>query len=178
MPAKWAAAEGNPLVWELSNSAYEKALHASRRRLFEFADRPQVREAIFLSNPGLYEHIESYVQSLLSEQRSRKHRRREGSLYRYLQRFCAKNDTTSFFGATSLGRFDSVRQSDVLNLPVADVRRVHLEHWLLGLGRFAVEPLAIRHPRLLCRQELRPCRVSHLEARAAPCLRYLVEDKR
>jgi hypothetical protein len=120
------------LVWEHDAESYSTALAKGRKALAAFSESNLTREAIFLSNPTVDTHMGSYLASLTGTRRIRKDRRREGTLIRYAQRFCAKNDTTSFFGATSVGRFDQVA-SDAPNLPIADVRRLHVEHWVMDV---------------------------------------------
>ncbi|NUT52046.1 MAG: hypothetical protein HOV94_32840 [Saccharothrix sp.] len=74
-----------------------------RAALWDLAARPLVQEAIWLSNPAVFDNelSSSHATSI----RSSKIKRRERRLYTYLQRLAAKNDTTSFFGPLNYGRF-------------------------------------------------------------------------
>ncbi|MEZ4265761.1 MAG: hypothetical protein R3F39_05230 [Myxococcota bacterium] len=107
---------------------WEAHLRQSRARLAAELDRDDVAEALFVSNPELADRIASWQRSLAGERRNASDRARERTLLRYLGRFCAKNETTSFFGASALGRFDRVAGAEPL--PIADVRGVFVEQWV------------------------------------------------
>jgi len=128
MPFDWLRARGAQFLWELSKGGYEARLKTSRQRLWELTQEPLFREAVFMSNPQVHGFLDSWRAGLDLSKRRRKDRKRERTLYRFLTRFTAKNDTTSFFGATSLGNLEQARNGS-LELPVADVRRTFLEHW-------------------------------------------------
>jgi hypothetical protein len=128
MPFEWVQERGDEPVWLLSSRGYNDRMSESRTRLWELTKNPLFREAVFMSNPQVHGFLDAWRASFEPTVRKRKDRKRERTLYRFLTRFTAKNDTTSFFGATSLGRLDKARTGD-LNLPVADVRKVFLEHW-------------------------------------------------
>lgn len=85
-------------------------------------------EALFVSNPELADRLPSWTQSLRSGRRNAADRARERTILTYLGRFTAKNETTSFFGASSLGRFD--REPASGPEPTAAVRAVFLEQWV------------------------------------------------
>jgi hypothetical protein len=78
-------------------------LDEQRAALWDLAAQPLVQEAIWLSNPAVFENELS--SSHATSNRSSKIKRRERRLYAYLQRLAAKNDTTSFFGPLNYGRF-------------------------------------------------------------------------
>lgn len=78
-------------------------LEEQRAALWDLAAQPLVQEAIWLSNPAVFENELS--SSHATANRSSKIKRRERRLYTYLQRLAAKNDTTSFFGPLNYGRF-------------------------------------------------------------------------
>ncbi len=128
MPFDWLLRRGTRPLWELSSQEYETCLSEARTQLWELTKEPLFREAVFMSNPQVHGFLDGWRGGLDAGKRRRKDRKRERTLYRFLTRFTAKNDTTSFFGATSLGRLD-VQRTGPLDLPVADIRRAFLEHW-------------------------------------------------
>jgi hypothetical protein len=68
----------------------------------------QFQEALWLSNPAIYEiGWEYYMRHWDTMRRPSKIKHLERRFYTYLQRFCAKNDTTSFFGPLNYGSFTS-----------------------------------------------------------------------
>lgn len=74
--------------------------------LRELFGDPRITEALWLSNPTMADvSWPSYTRHWRPDGRGWKIRRLERRLYSYLQRFCAKNDTTSFFGPLDYGEF-------------------------------------------------------------------------
>lgn len=69
----------------------------ARQRLRELVADERFGEAVFLSSPSMHVGLRRYLDTPEAEQRPRL-RSREQKLYGYLQRFTAKNETTSFFG--------------------------------------------------------------------------------
>lgn len=154
MPFDWLASQGGAPLWDgpADAAGWDARLQASRAALWHFTQRPSVREAIFMSNPELDAHLDGWEPSLTGARRAFKDRARERALTSYAGRLCAKNDTTSFFGAVSLGRLDRV---DDLRAPrpVGAVRQVFVEQWaaqaLLDAARADLEAEGawIDHPR-------------------------------
>lgn len=140
---------GDEAVWHLDELTYQGRLQRSREALWAWCDDPAFREAVFMSSPQVYSLLDCWQGGFNPCSRKRKDRKRERTLYRFLTRFVGKNDTTSFFGATSLGRLSQPRSGD-LNLPVARVRRVFLEHWVArALGRKISDDLQLSEPIVL-----------------------------
>ena len=83
-----------------STFAAEMDRAADRARVLARDDR--FLEAVLLSNPKSYETIRRLgeAKDFTLTSRSRRHL---NLVVRYLQRFCAKNESTSFFGPTSIG---------------------------------------------------------------------------
>lgn len=107
---------------------WQAALAASRAELADALARDDLAEALFVSNPDLADRIPSWQRSLRGARRNAADRARERTLIRYMGRLAAKNETTSFFGASALGRFD--RLEDRRPQPTADVRAVFVEQWV------------------------------------------------
>ena len=121
-------------------------LEASRVALWDLVENPLFREAVFMSSPQVHGLLDGWKEGVDLDKRPRKERKRERTLYRFLTRFTAKNDTTSFFGATSIGDLERTREG-VLELPIAEVRRAFLEHWAAEtLLTAAAEELGVQSP--------------------------------
>lgn len=78
----------------------------------EIFKQPKFQEAVFLSNPNL---ARLYPERLKSdaEHWTCKTRYMARSLMMYLQRFCAKNDTHSFFGPIAWGKIDKTATQNI-----------------------------------------------------------------
>jgi len=127
---------GSPSDLEQAQVAYEADRRRLRGRLQELARHPKVQEAVFLSSPDMYENVwERYVNSNSASDNSAS-RRVERQIYAYLQRLCAKNETTSFFGPMGQGEVSG--EDDAIAFVPAEVRRrTSIAYW-------AVEALASR----------------------------------
>jgi thiopeptide-type bacteriocin biosynthesis protein len=84
----------DPLISAL---AADRAL--LRRRLAALADRPEVREALFLASPSLHEGLEGWRK----EPDGKKGQRAERALVRYVYRMCARATPFGLFSGCSLG---------------------------------------------------------------------------
>lgn len=120
--ASWRAAR------QLASASYRAELGQLRSRLHELASDQRVQDAVFLSNPSVYENVWSgYVDT---EQRpdNAHWRRIERVVYTYMQRLCAKNETTSFFGPMGYG---AVVADDTFEVEVRPTqqRRTFLTYW-------------------------------------------------
>ena len=130
------------------SARYTQERQELRRRLRERAAEPAIQEAVFFSNPAMYENV--WSRYLEGEQRpdNSDARRVERQVYTYLQRFCAKNETTSFFGPISYGECDGDDGEDVRVVPSGSTRRrTFLTFWAVTeLARaVAREPEVRRH---------------------------------
>lgn len=102
-----------------------------RARLRDLVHEPRFQEALWLSNPAIAEvgcpYFERHWQA---ERRPAKIKHLERRFYSYLQRFCAKNDTASFFGPLNYGCFDAAEQTSVrrVDRPL-QARRVFFAYW-------------------------------------------------
>lgn len=114
-------------------------LMLARNALLGHVVNQRVREAIFLSSPSMYAHVlrEGQVGSGVRNSRAK---RDERQLVQYLQRLCAKNETTSFFGPINYGRvadenryFDPTFSKLPVTLPergaVPSMRRTFVAYW-------------------------------------------------
>lgn len=121
---------------EAYESAFARADEEATVNLAAVLEDERVREAVLLSNPDAHHNM--LVPFLRHEGRLTSRRRRERrQLYTYLQRFCAKNETTSFFGPMAYG---SPAPGSALTL-TEDVpvrRRVFLSGWAARAVRRAL----------------------------------------
>jgi hypothetical protein len=116
------------------HSAFAEFKEQVHQRLIDFLARPDVMEAIFISNPDAAQRIQSLVTDRHGVNDSRKKQKlRLG--WSYAQRFCTKNDTCSFFGPIVWGRFAD-DQLALVNLhweagPWLAQRETFFESWVL-----------------------------------------------
>ncbi|WP_257455711.1 lantibiotic dehydratase family protein [Archangium lipolyticum] len=117
-----------------------------RRRLRERAAEPAIQEAVFFSNPAMYENVWSRYLEGEARPDNSEARRVERQVYTYLQRFCAKNETTSFFGPISYGECDGEDGTDVRVVPSGSTRRrTFLTFWAVTeLARAVGRERAVR----------------------------------
>lgn len=121
--------------WVDGADVFEAELRKMREALREVAEDTRFREAVFLSNPHFYyTGLHHYLRKFDVTRRPSKIRAIERKLLLYLQRFCAKNETTSFFGPVTYGRLDagaervlSYEQSSTL----IGRREVFFSHWAI-----------------------------------------------
>lgn len=75
-------------------------------QLRDIVHDPTFLEAVFLSSPDMYANVQQgYLSHPVSGTRTSNSRRWERKLVSYLQRFCTKNETASFFGPKNYGAF-------------------------------------------------------------------------
>ncbi|WP_102867090.1 lantibiotic dehydratase [Pseudovibrio exalbescens] len=91
-----------PLQQEVEQTLRRELL-AARQHLTNAFDDPLLHEAVFLSSPSMYKNGLENLSAPAAE-RSSAVRRQERQLALYLQRFTAKNETTSFFGPINYGK--------------------------------------------------------------------------
>ncbi|MFD7614035.1 lantibiotic dehydratase [Streptomyces sp. NPDC059828] len=109
--------------------AYQQADDEVGRRLRDRLTDPGVSEAVFLSNPDAYRNM---LLPLLAHDGplTSRWRRVRRQMYTYVQRFCAKNETVSFFGPMAYGTVDDGDgDGAALRDDVPRVRRVFFSHW-------------------------------------------------
>jgi hypothetical protein len=120
--------------------AFQAAAGRASRRLYEIAQMPRFREAVAWQNPGAMTGVDGLVRSgpapgPADNRRLRvKRRMREELVARYWQRYCAKNETTGFFGPVCWIGLDPEAPAAAVS-PGPDLlrtRRVYLEQWALA----------------------------------------------
>jgi hypothetical protein len=99
-------------VDQAAASICERDRELARERLRGCARDERFGEAVFLSSPVMYRTMRHLLDRPVPDQRA-KARRNELKFYGYLQRFTAKNETTSFFGPIGHGVLDDSQRSPV-----------------------------------------------------------------
>jgi len=116
-----------------ANVVFNDEFIDKRRTLWEIANQDIFLEAILLSSPVFLNTIETYLQekeAVLSGYRKNHIRNAERKIALYLQRFCAKNDTNSFFGPSFWGVVDdNIKEKVVLIPKKVSERFVSYEYW-------------------------------------------------
>ena len=90
---------------------FAQELYEKRLRLQEICSTQKFQEAIFHQSQddcpdSIYAAIVNFSrQNIDRNMRNQASRRKELLAYNYLQRFCTKNETTSFFGPSFIGKF-------------------------------------------------------------------------
>jgi hypothetical protein len=107
-----------------------------KRKLVELrgiASDARFQEAVFLSNPDFVEFLEDWIGRPADGPPNLRERLRIRTIMMYLQRFCTKNDTTSFFGPFAWGRLGQTDSNLALNWGSEQVsqRRVFFAHWAI-----------------------------------------------
>jgi len=133
-----------------ARSLFADELGAMRGQLWATCRDPWVQEALFISNPDAYERtLGPYLSGPPpGAQRSGKLRKIERRLVTYLQRFCAKNDTASFFGPMNYGVLGHGEAEPVIcsrRPGKARERRSYYSFWMVAaLAQAVADDPAIR----------------------------------
>ncbi|GEM_PF-1862757 len=114
-------------------AAWESEFARCRLALRQTASLPDIQEAIFLSNPDVYFSLQRYLAAdpRLYTSAMRKFERR---LISYIQRFCAKNETNSFFGPINYGELNPDQRKEIQitqSLPTLRERKAFPCQWMI-----------------------------------------------
>jgi hypothetical protein len=119
-------------AWERADAELAGELHAARVALRDMLLDQRVQEAIFLSSAEFYRNLGQHLERPIEERKSRS-RQKEKTAAKYIQRFCAKNETISFYGPLAWGEVDRAAGVGLAFEPGAGSlvgsRRVSFEHW-------------------------------------------------
>ena len=153
---------------DAAERVFNEELPAKRAVLRELAGDERFKEAIFLSSPHMYASgLRRFLETEARAERSSDDKRHERQITMYLQRFCTKNETTSFFGPITYGRFaGDADTADVAgeSWPVAWHQETELGHREAFVAYWAVEAMAQAMSKLeSVRPHLRPRRASTTE---------------
>lgn len=124
-------------VQEAFEQLFSIEFGAAREKLASIVHDATFQEALLLSNPNMYTAaLPSYFRHYCLQHRPAKIRHLERRFYSYLQRFCMKNDTTSFFGPIDYGWYaPEVRKSSSFwTLPFPRLFLIHCSGYTLKLS--------------------------------------------
>jgi hypothetical protein len=130
----WNAAKA--MMSELQK-AFDAGQVENRQRLITALSSDEAREALFLSNPESLQRMDALIATFAnsSAKLNSRVRQRLRLAWNYLQRLCAKNDTSSFFGPIAWGR---VNRQQPVPLRISEnpgqwlaQRKTYFEHWVL-----------------------------------------------
>jgi len=130
--AAWSAAADRYVgLRRKLDALYAQERARLRARLREHAKDPGVQEAVFLSSPDMYENVWTRYLAAEPGPDTADSRRVERQVYSYLQRFCAKNETASFFGPMGYGEIQGDGPLEFVTLPENARRRTFFAFWAL-----------------------------------------------
>jgi hypothetical protein len=154
--------------------AFDREVEAATTHLRAVASTPKLKEAVFLSNPASFPGLEKWMDE---GERLRGAKERQGTLalVTYLQRFCAKNDSTSFFGPFFWGHL-RLEPSEALSIDPGPEPKLHrvatLTFWAVdALARWVStfpEAAPLIRPRRCPTVLVEGCRVRGLVANRGP----------
>jgi hypothetical protein len=135
--------------WKSLRAALERSFAeeraALRKRLHAFACDSQVQEAVFLSSPDMFDNVWARYVAEPNRPDNADARRVERQVYSYLQRFCAKNETTSFFGPMGYGEIEGEGEIEVKHLPKERRRKTFFAVWAIQeLAKLVAKDKAFR----------------------------------
>lgn len=115
---------------------FDAELLEKRKLLWEVFDDQLFLEAIFLNSPKAYQQIVKYLKKPWEKRQIRTDRiyQKERTLAKYLQRFCSKNETSSFFGPTYFCTYnpeEKTKYSLNSEQPLAE-REVFIAYWVVN----------------------------------------------
>jgi hypothetical protein len=116
-----------------ASAGYADESARARQQLVELGSDRKVQEAIYLNSPSFYNH--GVLPLVAGSLHGWKRRSAEVALTAYLQRFCAKNDTASYFGPINYGRIrnDASMPALTYRMTVPEAwSRVYASHWFVA----------------------------------------------
>ncbi|MCS7480342.1 lantibiotic dehydratase family protein [Umezawaea endophytica] len=147
-----------------SEAAFDERVREASRRLRLLGADPRFREAVFLSNQAGFPALSGWLDG--HARRSGNDRQAAITIANYLQRFCMKNDSASFFGPSTWARLADEDAPNITVEPGSDPlrRRTFLTHWAVAAlaDAFATRPgvLDAARPRRVPTLRIRDGRVT------------------
>jgi len=132
---------------------FNQELYEARILLQDVFSYPELSEAIFFCTFKGYDNLLRHQEVPIN--RNSKWRRNEQTLMLYLQRFCTKCDTNSFFGPTYVGETNAHLSKNLLvrvgKGPLIKKRRAFFSHWasIALCNQIASDPGIINQLRLI-----------------------------
>lgn len=120
---------------EKAYAFFQLELKEKRKYLQMIFKDPYIAEAVYVSNPDVFNiSYPKFIAYRDFDKRPSKIRTLEMRFYSYLQRFCSKNDTASFFGPMNYAKWDKEQLANVkLESTVGKYsdRIVHYSFWMV-----------------------------------------------
>lgn len=120
---------------EKGQKVFEEEFYEKRLGIQRIASLPKFQEAVFLQDIGAHKSIRNFSKKNIYKHQIRsKSKSIENLVYRYLQRFCTKNETVSFFGPFYIGDFSSSNKNIGLAKSGGDnirKRVIFINYWFL-----------------------------------------------
>jgi Lantibiotic dehydratase, N terminus len=117
---------------ESFRTAYSEVMAETSRAVVERFRDQRLRNVLLISNHNSYEILSSFVDHGIkpgAQELRRRDRAKIDTLVMYLQRICAKNDTTSRFGPFTLGRMDWDAPPIAWECEVSPQATAFYSHW-------------------------------------------------
>nr|WP_154985481.1 lantibiotic dehydratase [Paenibacillus xylanexedens] len=122
-------------VCEESNQVFKEELCLKQRQLQDIFKNVRLQEAVFQQSPSMYKNaLLPYLQNSL-EKRNADVKRTERQLISYMQRFCTKNETTSYFGPIQYGKLTNIDEDVTYTVSVSGQereRRTFFPYWAVS----------------------------------------------
>nr|WP_154985477.1 lantibiotic dehydratase [Paenibacillus xylanexedens] len=163
-PKKWREI---PVLWNAlfeeesrveleAKEQFEQEFSKIRAGLKEIAEDSRFQEAVYFSSPSAYEALERHAKLWQYSGRegpslNKEVRKNESLIFGYLQRFCTKNDTTSFFGPINYGRFEqkNARSLEIQHTEGRTLQRkaATFSQWCIRAmaSKISSDPAVLRH---------------------------------
>lgn len=119
------------------NQKYLLEMKVQKKYFLSLIQKEAFKEALYLSNPEALLRIESLARDGIDTINSRK-RQRIKLAWSYIQRFCTKNDTVSFFGPIVWGSFNNKSSKEITCKPVDSnkdwivKKNIKFEYWVVS----------------------------------------------
>jgi hypothetical protein len=102
-------------TFEEARKSFAIELERNRRTLQQAFHDPYMAEAVYISNPDVYNlSLSKFIHHTEFERRPSYIRTLEMRFYSYLQRFCSKNDTASYFGPMNYAEWDTTEKEPLV----------------------------------------------------------------
>jgi len=132
---------------------FNQELHEARILFQEIFSSPELSEAIFFCTFKGFDNL--LRRQAVPINRNSKWRRKEQRLMLYLQRFCTKCDTNSFFGPTYIGKMNAhLRKRLLVKIGKGSIikkRRAYFSHWasIAFCKKIMSDPEMLKHLHLI-----------------------------
>lgn len=137
---------------EEAEITFQNELRDKQKKLQAIFQQSKFQEAVFQQSPSMYSNtLTTYLNSPINKRNSYL-KRIERQLISYLQRFCTKNETTSFFGPIQYGELtDEEPAIQYQSLPTERERKAFLPFWAVKAMAEVISNIPALYPHLAVR---------------------------